>query len=737
MRELIWNDGMSVGIDAIDDDHKQIIAILAKLTSTHSDKISNKVIENVFNELKEYVLLHFSREEKLLEEANYKDIIKHKASHQKFIEKLPVLKQQWVEEDNLACSEKIITFLHKWIVNHIIKDDFDYISTLQNDSSLVTNKLINSDEKLSNNSSNKSLLAQLSNTFSQKIKLSKRLFIIAFVPVLGVLLLSLIILQNNYQQYKNMSLLLGLNHVIMQVNDVSHSLQAERGLSSGLTSSNYQNFTKKLSQQRTITDQAIAKFLLLTENSIDPSVQKNIQSYFDSTRSNFKNLIVLRQELDNKSVGFIQIYQSYTLLIEQLLSISENLTDVDMNSQLANNISAISSMLVFKEYMGQIRAIGMNMVSGNNNDIYSNLDISLLLGKQIHALHVFNNAANSQQKVLCANFCDKKMHMQMLQQAFSQSMNSQNIEIRGKYWFDFMSGEINKLKALTDSLTFNFKNTVSGESHRLRNIYLTTFFVLAVFLIGAILFSSILNFSIITPIRRITDALNGMVRGDLNIHFTNTANNDEIGAIQFAYEKLRRRLLQIDVFQVVLDSQKEEIEYRKTQQEHFKVLAYTDALTGAVNRHQFNQVLEDEISRANFEQQALSILLIDIDHFKKINDNFGHAVGDEVLIMFYQACKNIARNDDVVARIGGEEFVIVLPQTNEKSAYQFAERLREYIQKLDVVINTHDIKFTVSIGVSQWQSNVFSCAENFVADADKLLYQAKNKGRNKVVTYTH
>ena len=203
--------------------------------------------------------------------------------------------------------------------------------------------------------------------------------------------------------------------------------------------------------------------------------------------------------------------------------------------------------------------------------------------------------------------------------------------------------------------------------------------------------------------------------------------------MQYAYEKLRRKLLQIDIFQAVVDSQKNEIEYRKTQQEHFEVLAFTDALTGAVNRHQFNKVLAEEIYQANFKRQPLSILLLDIDYFKSVNDKFGHGVGDEVLIMFYKVCKEAARSDDVVARIGGEEFVIILPKTIAHSAYQFAERLREKIQQIDIVIDDKNINVTVSIGVSQWLNESFSCADDFVADADRALYQAKEQGRNRVV----
>ena len=130
MTELIWNEGMSVGIDAIDEDHKKIIAILAKLTSAEHGKTSEQTINAIFTELEHYVILHFAREEALLEQACYAEITAHKISHQKFIEQLPILKQEWLTKDCLACSEKITTFLHQWIVKHILVEDLDYVSSV-------------------------------------------------------------------------------------------------------------------------------------------------------------------------------------------------------------------------------------------------------------------------------------------------------------------------------------------------------------------------------------------------------------------------------------------------------------------------------------------------------------------------------------------------------------------------------------------------------------------------------
>ncbi|PHR83935.1 MAG: hypothetical protein COA59_09860 [Colwellia sp.] len=726
MKELIWNEGMSVGIDAIDDDHKKIIAILAKLTSAEHGETSEQTINAIFTELEHYVILHFAKEEALLEQACYAELMAHKASHQNFIEQLPELKQEWLTKDCLACSEKITTFLHHWIVKHILVEDLDYVQCV--------NKFFSSANKAKDkNQSQLSLIPQMSHVLSQKLKLSQRIFITTLLPVLGVLFLSFFILLNNYKDYKNVSLVLGLNDVIAQVNDISHSLQAERGLASGLAASRYQNFNEQLSARRLITDRAITKFLTLLSNELAPAVQDNIRLYSTYVESEFTKLAKHRKQLDNKTVNFTETYQAYTHLIEQLLSVSENLIHVDIASGLANDISAISAVLLFKEYMGQIRAIGMTAVTTEKKSLHNHLTLSLLVGKQLNALRVFHYSANSEQKKLCINYCDAQLYQQRLVKHFSYVMNDHTLEQRSKQWFDLMSADIDQLDVLTDELTASLKRKVQLESQRLENNFYIILVFLSLFLVSATLFSLILNYSIINPIRYITKALHKMAEGHRNIRFKESIGSDEIGAMQLAYEKLRRKLLQVDIFQAIVNRQKNEIEYRKSQQAHFETLAFTDALTGAVNRYQFNKVLADEIKRADYEQLPLSIMLLDIDHFKRVNDNFGHGVGDEVLIMFYRACKAVVRASDVVARIGGEEFVIILPKTHEKNAYQFAERLRGKIQQLEVIVDENTIDLTVSIGVSQWRKEAFFSAEEFVAHADKLLYQAKNGGRNRVV----
>ncbi|MDP7592638.1 MAG: bacteriohemerythrin [Litorilituus sp.] len=733
MAALIWNEGMSVGIEAIDNGHKQIITIIAKLTAAESGDLSRHDIKKVFTELQLYVGQHFVMEEALLEKVSYSNLAEHKLSHQSFMHQFSQLQKQWLNEAYLISPDNIILFLHQWVIEHILKEDIDYVHVIQS----YNNRKNRSEEACSKfalifNNRSRRVFKKLSTLFSNRVNLTHRVFITTFVPAVVLFIFYFVILFDNYRDYKSIDLVIEINNVIKHVDDISHSLQVERVLSSHITNSNY--LSQQLVKQRLITDQTIVVFQQFLRTGLEPSVQRRLQSYVESLPNNFNHLKEYREKIDKKTEDFEQIFQAYTLLIEQLLLVSEHLIHFDMESRFVNNISAINSVLLSREYMEQLRALGVNDLNNTiNEDITSQQVISLVTGKQLNTLRVFHYFASNEQKKLCKSYCNALSALQVLNQYLAQVKQLNLTDKSGKAWFDLMSIEVEQLKELTDKLIVHFSEKVQVKSDQLAQNFYITLGILTILLFAATAFSLLLNHTIINPIRRVTFALNDMAKGLLHVHFNTRVANDEIGAMQMAVEKLRQNLSQMNVFQATLDRQKSEIAYRKSQQEHYESLATKDALTGAVNRHQFDLVLADEINKTSLHHQALSILILDIDHFKQVNDNFGHGVGDEVLIMFYRACKAAVRNTDVVARIGGEEFVIILPRANAQNAFQFAECLREKIQQLEIIVDDNVIELTVSIGGSQWKSSHFTSAKEFIDDADKLLYQAKKQGRNKVV----
>lgn len=172
----------------------------------------------------------------------------------------------------------------------------------------------------------------------------------------------------------------------------------------------------------------------------------------------------------------------------------------------------------------------------------------------------------------------------------------------------------------------------------------------------------------------------------------------------------------------------------RTALQKVEIDAATDALTGHWNRRALDDILKQQLERRASSGRPFSILILDIDFFKNINDEFGHMVGDDVLRAFAQALREYLRSADVCARFGGEEFVVVLPDTSLATAMEVGERIRRGIAQAPL-LNKPKVQITVSIGVATMEQEQ-SINELFAA-ADAAVYLAKNAGRNQVRSHLH
>ena len=161
-----------------------------------------------------------------------------------------------------------------------------------------------------------------------------------------------------------------------------------------------------------------------------------------------------------------------------------------------------------------------------------------------------------------------------------------------------------------------------------------------------------------------------------------------------------------------------------------KELSRTDRLTQLNNRGYWQECLETEFARYKRHGEASTLVMFDIDHFKRVNDKHGHQAGDEVIRLCARALLGTARDIDICGRYGGEEFVVILEHTNLQGAEVFAERLRRLIEKLEVKHQDLVIKFTVSLGVCELNQQLAS-ADAWIQQADKALYESKANGRNR------
>jgi diguanylate cyclase (GGDEF)-like protein len=175
-----------------------------------------------------------------------------------------------------------------------------------------------------------------------------------------------------------------------------------------------------------------------------------------------------------------------------------------------------------------------------------------------------------------------------------------------------------------------------------------------------------------------------------------------------------------------------EKELRKSEAK-FRDLAIMDSLTGLYNRHYFYQVGQKEVERSLRYQLPLSLIMMDIDHYKEINDQYGHRVGDMVLTQIGQIIQNAVRKIDIACRYGGEEFVILLPETELEQAERVAERIRGALDEATISLDAQSVTVTASLGIVDLSAST-PLIEEMLAKADDAMYRAKEKGRNQIVS---
>jgi diguanylate cyclase (GGDEF)-like protein len=166
-----------------------------------------------------------------------------------------------------------------------------------------------------------------------------------------------------------------------------------------------------------------------------------------------------------------------------------------------------------------------------------------------------------------------------------------------------------------------------------------------------------------------------------------------------------------------------------------KSIAIYDTLTNLYNRRYFEDRIRGESQKAFFSGSSLSLVMVDIDHFKKVNDTFGHTEGDRVLYEIASLLKTSVRKKDTVARYGGEEFILILPEAGLEEASMIAERIRRLVESTSFEVEQIHMNLTVSLGISNFPSHRAKSKEELVKMADQALYDAKRGGRNRVCIY--
>lgn len=223
---------------------------------------------------------------------------------------------------------------------------------------------------------------------------------------------------------------------------------------------------------------------------------------------------------------------------------------------------------------------------------------------------------------------------------------------------------------------------------------------------------------------------NGQPTGVYVWEFQNTVDGHWYQCRDQAIQWIDGRIVRMEIATDITERKQAEEEL-KAAKELAEALARRDELTGLSNRRAFFHDGKQVLNQAKRFDHPLSLVMLDVDYFKQVNDTHGHAAGDEVIQALANVLKKHAREVDILGRLGGEEFALILPETTLPDAVAMAERLRAEIENTTVSTTKSDIHFTTSFGISTLTSPQTSL-ENLISKADEALYLAKRKGRNRV-----
>lgn len=222
--------------------------------------------------------------------------------------------------------------------------------------------------------------------------------------------------------------------------------------------------------------------------------------------------------------------------------------------------------------------------------------------------------------------------------------------------------------------------------------------------------------------------------GAFELYYNITVQKDSLEGLVSQYTVLLYFLSTTIVIVAVIAflAYRSSVKIREEFENTLLMMAVTDPLTGIYNRRGFEDLLNREYERSRRYQRSAGLLIFDLDHFKRINDTYGHQAGDEVLVEVAGRCAKLLRKSDILGRFGGEEFIVLLPETDGKSAHETAEKLRRGIEAEPFETGAGTIDVTISVGVASFNAKEEGSIEAITKRVDEALYTAKECGRNQV-----
>ncbi|MEW8025586.1 MAG: diguanylate cyclase [Candidatus Thiodiazotropha sp.] len=534
------------------------------------------------------------------------------------------------------------------------------------------------------------------------ISIRLRIFLLAIVTLTAVSAAFLVEYRSiEAKRYLTENTIQTLDNVL-SLSKIIHTLQKERGLSAGHLINNDEQLYRMLLKQREVTESSWA--------DLDAAELLHEQEF---TQNFTTHLRAMRQRIDSGTVQWDEVKEFYTSTVQRLIElIIIDVAKLDHAEGISYELQSLSYIASARENLGLIRAI---LNRGYQQGQLSKREFEHLIslyGAFTSNLRTFEAIS----KAYFEETADSAWLVELRSETFhsiiskiDNTLNTGGKSISGNAlaWWRDATHVIDTMKRTENTIIGQIKSHVLGQV-KYNKSYLSWYAFFAIITLSIVALLTALT------VHRILKALSILIHSLENVEKTedfglriNTWSKDEFGQISHSINSL--------------------LSYTDRIIKDKEFLATTDMLTDTMNRRSFVAASKKEIKRSERYATPLSMIYCDIDFFKSINDQHGHAAGDEILKIFATTLKQNVRVNDYVGRWGGEEFVILAVETDLASAEKLSEKLRRKIMKTSVM-NVGQV--TSSFGVAEKKKG--ESFEMLCERADQALYKAKNSGRNKV-----
>lgn len=533
-----------------------------------------------------------------------------------------------------------------------------------------------------------------------------RIAVALLLPVLGLVFFAGAMVLERRAVMAEMAALERLAAVAPDISAVVHELQKERGASTGFIGAKGGAFASPLDAQRRETDAAIGRLR-------DPLAAFDAKAYgadfvrrLEAQRSRLGELAGVRTKVSDFSMPMGEMAGWYTTTIGGLLDVIGTMGTLSQDADITRSITAYIAFLQAKERAGIERAMGSNGFSAGAFAPAVYQRYVGLIAEQTAFQSLFRAFAapeliSALDGVLAAPAAKEVDRMRAI--ALESPQTGSTGGVAGADWFKTITAKIDGLKGVEDLTAAALLKQAKAAEANAFQAFLTTLAVVVLLLAATAGLVTIVVRGITRPIAMLTRDMGLLAQGDRTVSIDGVERGDEIGAMSRAVQVFKDAMIANDRLQ-------EELNHHATH----------DPLTEALNRRAFALLAEKQVAQAARTGRPLAVLMMDLDHFKRINDTLGHSGGDATLCRFVAVAGDVLRAEDVLCRFGGEEFVALLPHAEAAQAVAAAERLRLAFAATGA---------TVSIGVASLRPG--EDLEDLLRRADAALYDAKRAGRDR------